>query len=155
MVTVIDLIPHRAPMLLLDRVIDSGPEHLIGEMQVSADKAFVDADGNFPAWAGIELLAQAVAAYGGLQARANNRAVQVGFLLGTRRYEAECPSFAAGSLLQVQVRCLSSDEQGFAIFEGRIEGRQGTVTARINVLVPTDLEAFMHGSATPHTQEAP
>lgn len=154
-----ELIPHRAPMVLLDGITDSGPEHLLGYMWVSADKAFLDAEGHFPAWAGIELLAQAIAAHAGLLAKAKHEAVNVGFLLGTRRYESECARFSAGSLLQVSIKCLSADPQGFAIFEGCIVSSEGSLNANINVFVPPNLTDFINGNntgtaSTNATQEA-
>ena len=109
--SILDLIPHRPPMVLLDEILEQGPEHMRARMRVSNDKMFVDVAGNFPAWAGIELMAQTIAAYGGFQARAQGLPVQVGFLLGTRRYESECAHFPPGTELTISVHKLLIDEQ--------------------------------------------
>ncbi len=83
---ILQLIPHQLPMALLDELIDHGPGHVRARMRVTNGKPFVDAAGRFPAWAGIELMRQAIAAFGGLESRACGQPVRIGFLLGTRRY---------------------------------------------------------------------
>jgi predicted hotdog family 3-hydroxylacyl-ACP dehydratase len=78
------LVAHRDAMLLIDRVLASTP----GGIQVAADVDphawYADTGGSMPAWVGVELMAQAVAAWAGLQAWQRDAAPKRGFLLGTR-----------------------------------------------------------------------
>ncbi|MCC6201041.1 MAG: hotdog family protein [Moraxellaceae bacterium] len=141
--SILDLIPHRPPMVLLDEILEQGPEHMRARMRVSNDKMFVDVAGNFPAWAGIELMAQTIAAYGGFQARAQGLPVQVGFLLGTRRYESECAHFPPGTELTISVHKLLIDEQGLGVFECRIDSEAGAISANLNIYQPLDPDTYL------------
>jgi predicted hotdog family 3-hydroxylacyl-ACP dehydratase len=140
---ILELIPHRPPMVLLDEILEYGPEHVQARMRVDSRKMFVDEHGHFPAWAGIELMAQTIAAYGGLQAIAQGKPVQVGFLLGTRRYESECSSFPHGCELIVSAHRLLIDEQGLGVFECRIDSAAGAITARLNIYQPHDPDSYL------------
>jgi predicted hotdog family 3-hydroxylacyl-ACP dehydratase len=60
------LIPHRGTMLLLDAVSACSDESLTALAKVRGDAWYADADGAMPAWIGIELMAQAIAAHVGL-----------------------------------------------------------------------------------------
>lgn len=142
---VLDLIPHRPPMVLIDRIVEAGPEHLVSEAVISADKPFLAADGSLPAWAGIELMAQSIAAYAGVQAQAAGEPIRVGFLLGTRRYESSCARFPAGDVLRISVSKLLLDEQGLGVFECRIASAHGTITANLNVYEPRNLDGYLKG----------
>jgi predicted hotdog family 3-hydroxylacyl-ACP dehydratase len=139
----LELIPHGPPMALLDAVVDHGPEHLSARMQVTATNPFADPDGNFPAWAGIELMAQAIAAYGGLGTRARGQPPRVGFLLGTRRYVSDCAALPAGTELLVTVRKLLLDEQGLGAFACSIECPFGKIVANLSVFQPEDPEQLL------------
>ena len=141
--SILELIPHRAPMVLLDEMIEHGPEHLSARMTVNRDKPFVDDSGAFPAWAGIELMAQAIAAFGGLATLSRGEPAKIGFLLGSRRYDSECESFPDGTVLTVLVRRLILNEQGLGVFECRIDSAVGAVTANVSVFQPDDPERFV------------
>lgn len=150
--SILELIPHRPPMVLLDEILDHRAEHVRARMRVGRDKMFVDASGHFPAWAGIELMAQTIAAYAGLQARALSLPVQLGFLVGTRRYESECAAFPPGTELTVCVRKLLLDAQGLGVFECRIDSAAGAIHASLNVYRPQDPKAYLqpgNAGATP------
>jgi predicted hotdog family 3-hydroxylacyl-ACP dehydratase len=138
-----ELIPHAPPMALLDAMVDYGPNHLTARMRVSAANPFADAAGNLPAWAGIELMAQAIAAYGGLGTRAHGLPPRVGFLLGTRRYLSDCAAFPPGTELLVTVRKLLLDEQGLGAFACSIDCQLGKIEAIVNVFQPDDPDRFL------------
>lgn len=140
---VLDVIPHRPPMVLIDRIVEASAEHIVTLSRITADKPFVTAAG-MPAWAGIELMAQTIAAYAGVQARQHGEAVRLGFLLGTRRYESDCAFFAPGSTLRIQATRLLMDEQGLGVFECRIESDAGNVNANLNVFEPHNINDYLH-----------
>jgi len=68
-------------------------------------------DGNtVPALLGIEYMAQTIAAFGGIKRRLAGRPLDLGFLLGTRRYVCNVGTFAVGSVLTVSVKRLVEDQ---------------------------------------------
>ena len=60
-------------------------------------------------------MAQAVAAWSGARARGAGGSPRIGFLLGSRRYEAREPVFAAGAELRVSARCELVGENGLGM----------------------------------------
>jgi len=98
-----ELVPHRPPMLLLDRVVAHDAESVICEVRIAARSPFVE-DGRIPAVVGIEYMAQCVAAFAGLAARAEGRPPRIGFLLGCRELRLCTDAFAVGDTLTVEAR---------------------------------------------------
>ena len=105
------LVPHADPMLLLDKLVESGDDYLVCELMVRSDGLF-DAKGRVPAWLGIEYMAQTVAAYSGLQAYQRGEPVKLGFLLGSRRFETNVADFACGDTLRVTAKRLVHGSSG-------------------------------------------
>ena len=129
-------VPHRGAMSLLDTVAHCDDLGIEARVRVPPDSLFTGADG-VPAWVGIEYMAQAVAAWSGARARAAGGSPRIGFLLGTRRYEARVPEFAAGARLLVQAHCELIGENGLGMFDCRIthDGRELAV-GRLSVYEP-------------------
>ena len=130
-----ELIPHARRMLLLDRVLEHGPEHTVCTANVACSELFRDAEGCVPAWVGIEYLAQCMAVYGSLVARAAGRPPRLGPFIGGRRVKLRVDRFQPGQLLWVTVRHLRGD-RGLVAFEGLIQdGADGArlVEGRLNV----------------------
>ena len=142
------LLPHSGAMVLLDRLLWAGAEELQAEVTIRADSLFCQRDG-VPAWVGVEYMAQAIAAYAGYSAKQRGEGVKIGFLLGTRRYEAACAEFAIGSVLQVQVQKLLQADNGIGSFECHIRAStsmQQLASATITVFQPADAAVFLEGS---------
>lgn len=129
-----ELVPHAGNMVLLERVIEFEPEKMVAEVIVRADGLFGD-ENAVPAWLGIEYMAQTVAALGGMKRRLAGKAINLGFLLGSRRYESNVDRFAVGTVLTVSVRHLIQD-QGLGVFDCRIEADGIAVSAKLNVYQP-------------------
>jgi predicted hotdog family 3-hydroxylacyl-ACP dehydratase len=109
MPTVGELVPHRPPMLLVDRVIAHGDNVIVCEVEVKADSLFtIERDGRreVPAVVGIEYMAQTVATFAGLSARKERRAPRIGFLIGCRELRLDTDAFAADDVLRVEARRL-------------------------------------------------
>ncbi|MDP1664744.1 MAG: hotdog family protein [Methylobacter sp.] len=128
------LIPHTGVMVLLDRIIDCDDQSLTAELVVRGDGLFGD-DETVPAWAGIEYMAQAIAAYVGVKARQANEPIRLGFLLGTRRYSSNVAVFKVGATITVRVNKIMQDD-GLGVFECRILGEGVDVAANLNVYQP-------------------
>lgn len=144
-----ELIPHAGAMILLDTVLEHGPEHVRCGLRVPACGLFHDADGQLPAWAGVELMAQAIAAWAGCQAKASGEPVRLGFLLGTRQYACNVAAFAPGSELVVEARREFSDATGMGVFACRIEGQCVLAEARLTVFSPLDASPLFQPDTTP------
>jgi 3-oxoacyl-[acyl-carrier-protein] synthase-1 len=141
------LVPHSGAMVLLDRAIAVGEESLCAEVLIRPDTLFCDGTG-VGAWVGVEYMAQAVAAFAGYEAHVRGEAVKVGFLLGSRRYEARCSSFPIGSTLHVHVQRALQGENGLGAFECRIDvagdpGLAAVATASITVFQPENVSEFL------------
>jgi len=113
------LVPHAAPMILIDRAVDIGDSYLVAEVDIGEQTLFAEAGRGVPTWVGIEYLAQAIAAWAGYAARNKGGLPQFGFLLGTRKYHALRPYFEFGCTLQVRIE-LQYQDQGLGVFSGRI-----------------------------------
>ena len=132
---VAELIPHARRMLLLDRVLEHGPEHTVCSVNVAGSELFQDPEGLVPAWVGIEYLAQCMAVYGSLVARTDGRPPRLGPLIGGRRLKLRVDHFRPGQVLRVTVRHLRGD-RGLVAFEGRIQDAADDATlveGRLNV----------------------
>lgn len=138
-----DLVPHRRGMLLLDELLDDRVEEVRCALTVRRDLLFVTDDG-LPAWVGVELMAQTVASWAGLRHLEAGEAIQLGFLLGTRRYEVKVPFFPFGKRLVICARQELVSEQGLAVFICRIElDGEVVATASLNAFQPPNVEEYL------------
>ena len=133
-IDVAELIPHSGKMVLLDRIIDCDDNSLSAEWVVR-DDGLLGNDKTVPAWAGIEYMAQAIAAYAGMMAKRAGEPVKLGFLLGTRRYSSNVAEFKVGSTLTVRVEKIIQDNT-LGAFECKIQGDGVEVSANLNVYQP-------------------
>ena len=104
------LVPHAAPMLLLDRLCAATATTARCEVRVGETLAlFLRDDGALPGWVGIELMAQTVAAWSGYQGHLRQEEPQIGLLLGARKYQCHLARLPAGSLLTIDCEQLLQD----------------------------------------------
>ncbi|WP_331344661.1 hypothetical protein [Cellvibrio sp. UBA7661] len=101
-----DLIPHREPMLLINRIIELAGNFSCAEITISEQSSFFVAGKGVPSWIGVEYMGQTAALIAGYQLQQGTVAPHLGLLLGTRKYEVFVPYFCAGDVLQV--RCSES-----------------------------------------------
>lgn len=96
------LIPHREPMLLINRVIELGQTFSCAEIDIHENASFFLPGKGVPSWIGVEYMGQTAALIAGFQLEQGTVAPHLGLLLGTRKYEALVPYFVAGDVLQVR-----------------------------------------------------
>lgn len=128
------LIPHSGDMVLLDKIIDYDGNKLSAELVVRADGLLGDGK-TVPAWAGIEYMAQAVAAYAGIRSKLAGEPIKLGFLLGTRRYTGNVANFEVGAKLTIQIKNIIQDDK-LGVFDCRIHGEGIEISANLNVYQP-------------------
>ncbi len=138
-----ELLPHRPPMLLIDALLEDSPEHVRVSALVRREALFVTEEG-WPGWVGAELMAQSIGVWGGLLRLSRGEAVQVGFLLGSRRYECRVPFFPVGARLEINAVQEIVSEQGLAVFNCTLfmDG-EPVATANLNVFQPPDVSAYL------------
>ncbi|HZZ09917.1 MAG TPA: hotdog family protein [Paraburkholderia sp.] len=141
------IIPHRGTMLLIDGVNAFDDQTLSARASVRADAWYADVDGAMPAWIGIELMAQAIAAHVALLAMRGGGAARPGVLLGSRSYKALQPTFAAGVPLLIGITELLRSEEGHGAYECTIHaGDVCCAEAVIKVFQPPNFQSFIEGS---------
>jgi predicted hotdog family 3-hydroxylacyl-ACP dehydratase len=138
-----ELIPHAADMILLDQVIRFGDEDIETCLTVRSGGLFSQADGSLPAWVGIELMAQSVAAYAGCHARSIGEPVELGFLLGTRNFQCNVECFPLGAELQIHATRSLQDDNGMGVFECHLRGPGIQAEARLNVFRPPQVASYL------------
>ncbi|WP_313088636.1 hotdog family protein [Pseudomonas sp.] len=138
-----ELIPHAGDMILLDGIEQFDDDSLTARMVVKPLGLLSQADGSLPAWVGVEIMAQAVAAFAGCQARLAGLPVELGFLLGTRQYQCEVERFPAGTRLEVRVLRSLQDDNGMGVFECHLDGPGIHAEARLNVYRPPEVARYL------------
>ncbi|MGI2178111.1 thioester dehydrase [Shewanella frigidimarina] len=141
-------IPHRAPMILIDNVLEHRPDCLITATHISPNSAYFDAQLNgVPNYVGIEYMAQSIAALAGVEALLRNEGIRVGFLLGTRKLQMHIDTFTLGESYRTQVTRLYQEESGLAVFDCQIYHHEILVAAaNVNVFQPQDTQAYIDES---------
>ena len=130
-----DLIPHTGQMIFLDRVISFDPSSLSAELVVRDDCLLGDSK-TVPSWTGIEYMAQAIAAYAGIQSKQAGEPIKLGFLLGTRRYLTNISCFNVGTRLTITVTKIIQDDK-LSVFDCKIYGEDIEISANLNVYQPS------------------
>lgn len=133
-----ELLPHGPEMTLLHRFVSYDAARSVLEADVDERCVFFEGAG-VPAWAGIEYMAQAIAAHAGYEAHRQGTQPAVGFVLGTRAYESLVDEFPRGSTLTIRVEPQIVDG-GFSAFGCTIETDRVVATAVVNVYRPSPEE---------------
>jgi predicted hotdog family 3-hydroxylacyl-ACP dehydratase len=144
------VLPHAAPLLLLDELLDHGPEHVSCGVTIRPDSLFCDGANGVPSWVGLEYMAQTASAYSGVEEARQGKRPSVGLLLGTRRYETDVAVFPIGSTLRIVAKLALRDDNDLAAFDCILYCDRGDVAtpwARGDVKAyrPKDLMAVVRG----------
>jgi len=130
-VAVEGLIPHQAPMCLIDTLLSVGERSARTSVRVTGEMPFVDTDGLLDECACIEMIAQSIAAMAGFR-RAGRGTPQIGMLVGAKDLRIEGPVHV-GDLLEISVyKTARFGEIG--VVAGIVQ-RDGTVIARGEIKV--------------------
>lgn len=144
MVPLESLVAHRTPMLLLDRIVSVSDNHVVAEAAVRADNPFFESGRGIPAYTGLEMMAQAIAAIDGMKNNEDGLTPKVGFLLGCRNYAVTCTDFQEGETLRITADMVFGDNQMF-VFDCHIADAEGgeLASANLSVYAPADPEKFL------------
>jgi predicted hotdog family 3-hydroxylacyl-ACP dehydratase len=145
---VADLVPHAAPMLLLDDIVDFGELFCVSTVALKPDSLFFQPGKGVPSYVGIEYMAQTIAAWSGIRMRLQGKPPVVGFLLGTRKFQAARVFFAQDAVLTVRVEQTYMVD-GMGVFSCTIHaGDSLCASAHVNVFEPDNAAAMLaHASS--------
>jgi predicted hotdog family 3-hydroxylacyl-ACP dehydratase len=145
--TVSELLPHAAPMVLLDRVLGWDQGVVKTALTVRDGIPFFEQGYGVPAYVGLEYMAQACGVYAGIEGLEHGRPVRLGFLLGTRNYHSGVDWFEPGSELIVDaVEVFRQDLMG--VFDCRVSHNDNELaSARLNLYQPHDAGSVYAPSA--------
>lgn len=138
--------PHRAPMLLIDAMLDRDGEVARGETTIRRDNIFFEAGHGVPGYVGFEFMAQTVNAFDGWRRVERGQVPTIGFLLGCRSYKCGIDYFIEGERYVTEVKSLLKDpDDEMVSFDCRITDARGEVVASaiVNAFRPYDPDAFL------------
>ena len=145
-----ELLPHAGDMILIDAIERFDDEQIFTRLTVKSDGLFNLPDGSLPAWVGVELMAQSVAAFAGCHARQKGNPPELGFLLGTRKFECNVEAFAPGSELTIHGLRSLEDDNGMGVFECHIHGDGIHASARLSVFRPPQANQYLQQTKESH-----
>lgn len=137
---VAELVPHHGPALLIDAVLAATANHIRVAADITAANPYFVPGCGVPAWVGIEIMAQAVAALAGLDAQRTHGVRGSGMLLGTRRYRTQAAYFAEGARLEISAEREYSDATGVAACDCKIASNGKTLAAATLIVMKTSAE---------------
>ena len=129
------LLPHSGHMILIDRVLEYGDDYVYVEAKVDKKHILLHG-GALPSTAGMEIMAQSMGAFAGIQALLANEQVKLGFLLGTRRLDLYAENIPIGTKLLATAKVSTQDNNGMGVFD--CELRWTDAPEMIKHLLPTD-----------------
>ena len=141
------LLPHRGDMVLIDQMVEEGDGYGASRVKVDAASKFFEEDINgIRAFIGLEWMAQTIAAIAGIDALKNNRPVQVGFLLGSRKYEPSKNVFGLDEEYVIRVEQMYREDNGLGSFQCTIHQADELIAdSKLNVFAPDNVEQFLKG----------
>ena len=143
-------LPHSAPMVLIDEVLNVDMENQIVKtsVKIQDNKMFFDKEINgISPLVGIEFMAQTIGCYA--YYKAGKTIPKIGFLLGTRQYENKLERFENGKTYILTAREIYGDNElvSFECLiynEGEDENSENYVAkATINAFQPKDVEKYV------------
>ena len=132
-----NLLAHAPPMILLDQIDAYDEDQAQASLCIRNDSPFIR-EGRVPSYVTVEYMAQAIAAYSGLQALEKGEGVRIGFLLGTRSLKLRVPELFVGDKLIINIVAQYNDGE-MAAFDCRtVRDDEVVAEATINVFQPSD-----------------
>jgi predicted hotdog family 3-hydroxylacyl-ACP dehydratase len=138
-----DYLPHRSPMIMLDKIISIQNDFISCSVMVSSDGTlapFLNEQNELPAYYFIELMAQTIGIWNGFHAQSTQEKPKIAFLLSSRLFETQIPTAPLNTDIIIEAKLILKDEQ-LANFEAAIIiDHQNVAQARLNVYQPDQTE---------------
>ncbi|MCF6767454.1 hypothetical protein L3V86_03615 [Thiotrichales bacterium 19S11-10] len=149
LVSLSSLIPHKAPMRLIDYLVEANDQQVTCQSLITPEHLFYDKaiDGIWH-WVGIEMMAQASAVLAQFQSgKDKDQSPRLGFLLSVRQFKSSIPYFTSGLNLTIMAKKIYIDSS-LGSFNGAILVNDKEVaTAKLSAIEPTDeqLDQILQG----------
>ena len=133
---ILELIPHRPPMLLIQRLVSVSTSAAKARVNITADSPFFIPDKGVPAWVGLEYMGQTAALIAGYQQAQHALDPHLGMLLGTRKFASTQAWFKAGAELLISCSQLAVVGNSLATFSCEItdpDNRRSYAEAKLSV----------------------
>lgn len=143
------VLPHQSPMILIDSLAYYDADSCRCTVTITPQSPFYNTlKKGVPSYIGSEYMAQAIAAFAGAHALDGKGDVQIGFLLGSRKYKTMRSHFELEAVLNITIKELYREDSGLRVFECEIITAENVVMAQanINVFQPENPEAFIQAS---------
>lgn len=132
-----ELIPHRPPMLLINRIEEVHANRSSAWVFVTNSSSFFETGKGVPSWIGLEYMGQTAALIAGHQLKQGLIEPHLGFLLGTRSFVSEYEYFPENSklLITCEEKAVLGNEMATFSCEIYNQSKEGTrlVTATLSV----------------------
>jgi len=147
------LLPHRSPMILIDRLVEANEQEGTCEVTITPQSMFLEAAG-VPAFVGIEYMAQSIAAHSGYQHYLANEPIAVGLLMGTRRLEMSCQFFELSQTLRIHVSHIWGKHELMRFRCTITSATTGTLLqqAELHVFKPKTVQSYLEGVGHDHSR---
>ncbi len=137
-----DLMPHSAPMVLIDRLIEARDDFVHTQIDICSNIPFFETEG-VPSYVGIEYMAQTIAVWSGFHSKKQGGAPKVGFLVGTRQLNLHIPRFTEGMVLDIFGQLIFNSDD-MASFDCWIDHKGKRLSdGRLNVYQPDDVSGIL------------
>jgi predicted hotdog family 3-hydroxylacyl-ACP dehydratase len=132
------LIPHRSPMRLIDRLLSFDGLQGVVESTFRSDSLCFQDDGSVEQAAMVELLAQSFAAVKGYAAIQEKTTVRRGYLVGVKRFTFQGKAYGGDRLLIYISKTGETDE--YVLAEGWVErGEEVLASGNLMVWIPGEV----------------
>ena len=132
-----ELIPQKGPMRLIDELVAYGKDFAQCRVCISSDNLFVRGD-RVPSWVSVEYMAQAIAAYAGIEKKTGGMPPKIGLLIGVRNLKLHTDGFYVGETYEIYVREEYRDDQ-VGVYACTINNERG------DLLASASLKGYMGG----------
>jgi predicted hotdog family 3-hydroxylacyl-ACP dehydratase len=142
-----DLVPHRGAMSLLEAIDGYGEDWLRASVLVRPTSTFAAPNG-VPGWVGIEYMAQAASAFGGIEQVQRGERPSIGLLIGARYYRSMLELIPFGTQLQVDAKLALRDAEDFAAYDCTLSAADLVIAeCTLKAYRPRDIRDFLPGAA--------
>lgn len=141
--TIEEVLPHKPPMQLLDGIRYVCEERAGATAIVQPQRSFTDEQQGLPWWATVELMAQTIGVWVGVKQLERNEAIRLGFLLGTRKLQADFDWLPNGCKVEIDVTLNVINDEGLAVFDCELRAENKQASARLNVFQPHNVESYL------------
>ena len=112
------VIPHKRPMLLIDRLLEVNERSSLSEMTVREDMIFVDENGKLDDASYPEIISQAIAAHEGFRRFGGRNPLMEGYLLGVKKFQIFGASYIGDTLRITLFKIAKFGD--FGILDGKV-----------------------------------